>query len=149
MNAQAWKFADTLIWKWSNSCSFASDMATAHRLIDEVMTQIENMEWSSKEKFAINMALEEALVNAVQHGNNSDPNKNVHFTCNLNDNLLYVKIEDEGPGFDPDAIPDPTDEEHILDNHGRGVLLIRSFVTNVRWNDKGNLIEFEKERAVG
>ncbi|MDR1483376.1 MAG: ATP-binding protein [Planctomycetaceae bacterium] len=148
MNALAWKFTDNQTWKWSNSCSFASDMTTAHKLIDQAMEQLETTEWSSKEKFAINMALEEALVNAVQHGNDSDPNKNVHFVCRLNDNLIYVRIEDEGPGFDPDAIPDPTDAEHILDNHGRGVLLIKSFVTRVRWNEKGCVIEFEKERIV-
>jgi serine/threonine-protein kinase RsbW len=148
MNAHAWKFADVLAWKWSNSCSFASDMATAHKLIDQAMEQLETTEWSSKEKFAINMALEEALVNAVQHGNDSDSNKKVHFVCSLNGDLIYVRIEDEGPGFDPEAIPDPTDAEHILDNHGRGVLLIKNFVTRVRWNDKGNVIEFEKERVV-
>jgi serine/threonine-protein kinase RsbW len=123
-------------------------MATAHKLIDQVMEQLELYEWSNKEKFAINMALEEALVNAVQHGNDSDPNKNVHFTCNLNDDLISVRIEDEGPGFDPDAIPDPTDEEHIMTAHGRGVLLIKNFVTRTKWNEKGNVIEFEKERAV-
>ncbi|MDR1479164.1 MAG: ATP-binding protein [Planctomycetaceae bacterium] len=140
MNAQTWK--------WSNTCSFASDMATAHKLIDQVMDQLEATEWSSKEKFAINMALEEALVNAIQHGNDSDPNKQVHFACNLNDNLIAVRIEDEGPGFDPDEVPDPTDEEHIMIAHGRGVLLIKNFVTRAEWNEKGNIIEFEKERAV-
>ncbi|MDR2643563.1 MAG: ATP-binding protein [Planctomycetaceae bacterium] len=135
-------------WKWSNSSSFASDMKTAHELIDLVMEKLESSPWSDKEKFAINMALEEAMVNAIQHGNDSDPNKKVHFVCNLNDNLIFVKIADEGPGFDPEALPDPTDEDHILDNHGRGVLLIKNFVTRVKWNDKGNVIEFEKERAV-
>ncbi|MDR1052679.1 MAG: ATP-binding protein [Planctomycetaceae bacterium] len=140
MNAQTWK--------WSNACSFASDMAIAHELIKQVMEQIETAEWSTKEKFAIEMALEEALANAVEHGNEKDPNKKVHFACNLNDDLISVRIEDEGPGFDPDAVPDPTDIEHIMDATGRGVLLIRNFVTRAKWNEKGNIIEFEKERSV-
>jgi serine/threonine-protein kinase RsbW len=123
-------------------------MNFAHKLIDQVMEQLESSEWSAKEKFHINMALEEALVNAVQHGNDSDPNKNVHFSCNLNDDLISVRIEDEGPGFDPDAIPDPTDAEHIMVASGRGVLLIKSFVTRAKWNEKGNVLEFEKERAI-
>ncbi|MDR2169642.1 MAG: ATP-binding protein [Planctomycetaceae bacterium] len=134
-------------WVWSNNCSFASDMDMAHKLIDQVMEQLEKSTWSTKEKFAIQMALEESLVNAVKHGNDSDPNKNVHFTCNLNDSLIYVRIEDEGPGFDPNEVPDPTDPEHIMVASGRGVLLIKSFVTKVWWNEKGNVIEFEKEKA--
>ncbi|MDR1289735.1 MAG: ATP-binding protein [Planctomycetaceae bacterium] len=140
MNAQTWK--------WSNTCSFASDMAIAHKLIGQVMEQLETAEWSTKEKFAIEMVLEEALVNAVEHGNKFDPDKKVHFVCNLNDNLISVRIEDEGPGFDPDEVPDPTDAEHIMEATGRGVLLIRSYATRVKWNEKGTVLEFEKERSV-
>jgi serine/threonine-protein kinase RsbW len=123
-------------------------MAIAHKLIGQVMEQLETAEWSTKEKFAIEMVLEEALVNAVEHGNKFDPDKKVHFVCNLNDNLISVRIEDEGPGFDPDEVPDPTDAEHIMEATGRGVLLIRSYATRVKWNEKGTVLEFEKERSV-
>lgn len=134
-------------WKWSHECSFASDMKTAHELIDLVMGKLSAGDWTTKETFAINLALEEALVNAVQHGNKSDLSKTVHFACRLSNNHVCFRIEDEGEGFDPNAVPDPTDEEHIMVASGRGVLLIRSFVSNVRWNEKGNVLEFEKEHV--
>lgn len=133
-------------WNWSKECSIPSDMNAAHHLIEQVMEQLQKTDWSSKEQFAINLALEEALVNAIQHGNHSSPDKQVHFNCRLSKEKFYVRIEDEGEGFDPEAVPDPTDEEHIMVASGRGVLLIRSFVSRVRWNDRGNVLEFEKER---
>jgi serine/threonine-protein kinase RsbW len=136
-----------LSWAWSVEGSFPSDMKWAHDLIEQVMEQIRSNSWSNRDEFAVNMALEESLVNAVQHGNNSDPKKNVHFNCRLNSCLFYARIEDEGEGFDLDAIPDPTDPEHITIASGRGVLLIKSFVTNVRWNKKGNVLEFEKRTS--
>ena len=134
-------------WGWSHECSFPSSMENAHSLIDSVMGELQASEWTSKEQFAINLALEEALVNAVQHGNGSDPSKNVHFSCCLTNSLAKFRIEDEGNGFNPDAVPDPTDDEHILIASGRGVLLIKGFVSRVWWNAKGNVLEFEKDRA--
>jgi serine/threonine-protein kinase RsbW len=137
---------DSQSWTWSKECSFPSDTKFAHGLIEQVMEQVRSHGWTNRNEFAVNMALEEALINAVQHGNNSDPAKQVHFICRLNGQRIYVRIEDEGSGFDPDAVSDPTDTEHIMVASGRGVLLIKSFVTQVRWNEKGNVLEFEKER---
>jgi serine/threonine-protein kinase RsbW len=138
--------SDAQLWKWSKDCSFPSDMNIAHDLIEQVMEQVRLSGWSNKEEFAVNMALEEALINAIQHGNDSDPEKQVHFSCRLNDRRIYVRVEDNGSGFNPNAVPDPTDPEHIMIASGRGVLLIKSFVSHVQWNDAGNIIEFEKVR---
>ncbi|MDR3199532.1 MAG: ATP-binding protein [Planctomycetaceae bacterium] len=138
--------SDARLWSWSKDCSFPSDMKIAHDLIEEVMEQVKLGGWSNKDEFAVNMALEEALVNAIQHGNGSDPAKRVHFSCRLNSQRIYIRIEDEGSGFDPNAIPDPTDPEHLLVTSGRGVFLIKSFVSRVKWNESGNVLEFEKDR---
>ncbi|MDR1270362.1 MAG: ATP-binding protein [Planctomycetaceae bacterium] len=137
--------SDAQLWNWSKDCSFPSDMNIAHGLIEQVMEQVKLIGWSNKEEFAVNMALEEALVNAIQHGNDSDPAKQVRFSCRLNDQRIYVRIEDEGSGFNPNTIPDPTDPEHIMIASGRGVLLIKNFVSRIQWNEKGNVLEFEKE----
>lgn len=138
---------NSLPWLWSKECSVPSNMDAAHGLIDEVTKQAENSGWNGKEVFAINLALEEALVNAIQHGNRQDPNKYVHFICRLNNEKIYVRIEDEGDGFNPAALPDPTDAEHLMVASGRGCLLIKGFASRVRWNEKGNVIEFEKDKA--
>ncbi len=122
-------------------------MDEAHALIMEVMAKLEGSAWDAKELFSINLSLEEALVNAVNHGNKADKTRNVLFACRLGDDHVYFRVEDEGEGFDPDSLPDPTDPENIMVASGRGVYLIRNFASRVRWNDKGNVIEFEKDRG--
>jgi serine/threonine-protein kinase RsbW len=122
-------------------------MGTAHDLIGEVMEVVRNNQWSDKDVFAVELALEEALTNAVKHGNNSEPSKSVRFDCKLHENKIYARIEDEGSGFDPYSLADPREQENQMIESGRGVLLIKHFVTKVEWNDRGNVIEFEKERS--
>ncbi len=138
---------NTQAWNWSKECAFSSDMTEGHALIAEVMAKLDGTSWGTKDLFAVNLALEEALVNAVNHGNHADPAKKVTFACRLDDNRLYFRIEDEGDGFNPDALPDPTDPENIMVVSGRGVFLIRNFASRVWWNDKGNVLEFEKDRV--
>ena len=137
---------ESQMWTWKKECSFPSDMGTAHNLIGEVMAVVRTSQWNEQDSFAIELALEEALANAVQHGNDSDPSKTIRFDCKLNPNVVYVRIEDEGHGFKPQTLADPRDAENLMVESGRGVLLIKHFVTRVKWNERGNVIEFEKER---
>lgn len=134
-------------WTWTKECTFPSDMGTAHDLIGEVMERVRSEQWNDKDAFAIELALEESLVNAVNHGNDSDSSKIVRFDCKLNKNTIYVRVEDEGIGFDPNALADPREPANLLVESGRGVLLIKHFATKVEWNERGNVIEFEKNRS--
>ena len=136
-------------WTWTREHTFPSDMAAAHSLIGEVMTMVRSDQWSEKDLFALELVLEETLTNAVKHGNNSDPSKVVKFDCKLNQRKIYVRVEDEGTGFDVRALPDPREPENQLTVSGRGVLLITHFATKVEWNERGNVVEFEKERSDG
>jgi serine/threonine-protein kinase RsbW len=122
-------------------------MGTAHSLIEEVVGKVRADQWNDKDVFAIELALEETLMNAVKHGNDSDPSKVVRFDCKLSPKKVYVRVEDEGEGFDPHAVADPREPENQMVVSGRGVLLIQHFATKVEWNDRGNIIEFEKERS--
>jgi serine/threonine-protein kinase RsbW len=122
-------------------------MGTAHGLIGEVMAVVRANQWNEKDLFALELVLEEVFTNAVKHGNNSDLSKNVRFDCKLNRNKVYVRVEDEGAGFDPHSIPDPREPENQMVASGRGVLLINHFATSVKWNERGNVSEFEKERS--
>jgi serine/threonine-protein kinase RsbW len=122
-------------------------MGTAHSLIGEVMAVVRPEQWNDKDLFALELALEETLTNAVKHGNDSDPTKMVRFDCKVNSNRVYVRVEDEGIGFNPDTLADPREPENQLVESGRGVLLIKHFATRVKWNDRGNVIEFEKDRS--
>ena len=136
-------------WTWTRECSFPSDMGTAHSLIGEVMGVVRANQWSEKDLFALELVLEESLTNAVKHGNNSDPSKSVRFDCKLSQNKVYVRIEDEGAGFDPKSLADPRTPDNQMAVSGRGVLLISHFATNVSWNERGNVVEFEKDRSDG
>ena len=138
---------ETPSWTWTREYTFPSDMGTAHSLIEEVMAEVRTHHWSEKDLFALELVLEETLTNAVKHGNGSDPSKEVRFDCKLFPNKIYVRIEDEGGGFDPDSLEDPREPANQQVASGRGVLLIRHFAANVKWNDRGNVIEFEKERT--
>ena len=134
-------------WTWTKECAFPSDMETAHNLIREVVWAVRSNQWEDKDIFAIELALEEAFANAVKHGNDSDPSKTVRFDCRLNKSKVYVRVEDEGIGFDPLSLADPRAPENQLVTSGRGVLLIKHFATSVKWNDRGNVLEFEKDRG--
>jgi len=134
-------------WTWTKELTFPSDMGVAHSLIEEVLGRVRTEQWSEKDLFALELILEEALTNSVKHGNNSDSSKYVRFDCKVNPNTVYVRVEDEGAGFDPDSLADPREPENQMAASGRGVLLIKHFATRVTWNARGNIIEFEKDRS--
>ena len=90
--------------------------------------------------FAIRLALEEAISNAFRHGHKDIGDAPVKVEWTVSPGSIEMVIEDSGPGFDPDAIPDPTEDEHIEKPAGRGVHLIRSFMTDVTYEGKGNRV---------
>jgi len=113
------------------------------------MERVRTGQWNDKDLFAIELALEETLTNAIKHGNDSDASKKVRFDCKLSHDRIYVRIEDEGAGFNPDTLADPREPKNQMVESGRGVLLIKHFATRVQWSGRGNVIEFEKDRSGG
>ena len=97
-------------------------------------------------RFAIRLALEEAVVNAFRHGNRSDPSKLVRFRSRIDESSASFEVEDEGPGFDPAAVPDPTTDENLEIPSGRGVMLIRAYMTEVEYVPPGNLLRMTYRR---
>jgi serine/threonine-protein kinase RsbW len=67
--------------------------------------------------------------------------------CKSTPEKIWIKVSDEGPGFDPDAVPDCTDEEHIDSPNGRGIMLMRNFMSHVEYNECGNVVTMEKLRS--
>ena len=134
-------------WKWKLERTFPSDAAPGHEAIAELLSQLEAAGWPTRDVYGIHLALEEALVNAIRHGNRSDPSKDVGLRLYLPDDSLRIEIEDEGAGFDPGKLPDPTEDEFLDRPNGRGVLLIRTFMTRVNYLGRGNLCVMEKEKT--
>lgn len=88
------------------------------------------------------LAIEEAVNNAIRHGNKMDESKNVHITFTGNRNGLKFTIEDEGAGFDFSDVPNPLEvDDNNTENIGKGIFLIRSLADKVLFNPKGNQIE--------
>lgn len=85
------------------------------------------------EVFRISMAVREAAVNAVLHGNSYDPAKRVTASFETSHDALVIRISDQGQGLDPDTLPDPLAPENLLRGSGRGIFLIRSFMDEVRF----------------
>jgi serine/threonine-protein kinase RsbW len=83
--------------------------------------------------FGIDMAVREAVTNAVLHGNQQDENKVVDITLKSSPDAVEISVHDQGPGFNPEAIPDPTAEENILKTSGRGIFFMRTFMDEVDW----------------
>ncbi len=81
----------------------------------------------------VSMAVREAMINAVLHGNNYDPAKRVNLTLEQNGKELIVTIIDEGRGFVPEEVPDPLAPENLLKESGRGIFLMRAFMDEVRF----------------
>jgi len=97
----------------------------------------------------IAMVAREACIYAILHGNKRDPAKKVQVNFELNDEALRISIADEGPGLDPDSIPDPLAPENILRSSGRGIFLMRAIMDEVHFHqlDPGTEIEMIKHRA--
>ena len=88
--------------------------------------------------FAIRLALEEALVNGFRHGNKGDPTKSVTVRCAIDAQGAEIEVTDEGEGFDPGSVPDPTAEENIEIPSGRGIMLMRAYMSEVEYLPPGN-----------
>ena len=83
--------------------------------------------------FGIDMAVREAVTNAVIHGNRQDENKTVDVTLRSSSEAVEISVHDQGPGFNPEDVPDPTAAENILKASGRGIFFMRNFMDEVDW----------------
>ena len=117
--------------------TIASDYAAVRVVQDRIMAEVERCGFDAQGQFAIKLALEEGLINAIKHGNKLDPAKRVHVEWSCTPAELDVQIEDEGAGFERVDVPDPTLEENIEKCSGRGILLIEAYMTSVGWSHGG------------
>jgi serine/threonine-protein kinase RsbW len=98
----------------------------------------------------VSVAVRESLVNAIRHGNKMDESKRVQVDFVLHPDRLEIGVLDQGEGFDPDSLPDPTAEENILKTSGRGIFFMRSFMDEVRYAFPprgGTLVTMVKRRS--
>ena len=105
-------------------------VATAAAAVAEFLSRSGISEDSA---FGIDMAVREAVTNAVLHGNRQDDNKTVDVTLKSSPDAVEISVHDQGVGFNPEDVPDPTAEENILKASGRGIFFMRNFMDEVSW----------------
>ncbi len=126
--------------------SIPSETTAGQEIQERIITMLESFDFSARDVFGMRLALEEALVNAMKHGNKMAPDKSVRVLCNVSSEKVYVEIEDEGEGFVLEQVPDPTEDENLEKPSGRGIMLMQAFLTVVEYNDRGNCVVLEKLR---
>jgi len=94
--------------------------------------------------FAVRLALEEAVINAIKHGNELDPTKKVRLDFIVEEDKVTLKVTDEGKGFNPNEVPDPWSDEGLAAESGRGLALMRAYMDDVQYNEKGNVVTMIK-----
>ena len=91
-------------------------------------------------KLNLRVGLSEALANAMLYGNDQDPNKRVKVEVAVQDSVITARVTDEGSGFDPCGVPDPTCGANLRRSQGRGIFLMRKLLDEVHFNDRGNSV---------
>lgn len=134
-------------WTWSKEHHFQTDTSTAKQVLDELLNQLRVAEWGEQDVFGVHLAVEEALMNAIKHGNHLDSSKRVDVITRVSPEKMRIEIEDEGSGFNPAEVPDPTDDDNLELPSGRGLMLMRSFMSKVEFNERGNRVIMEKEKS--
>ena len=123
---------------------FPSQMSEGRRVEEKILSQCRKHGYGQRDLFALKLALEEAICNAIRHGNKSTAGKHVRVKYRITNERVDVMVEDEGGGFDPAALPDPTADQNLQRTCGRGVLLMRAYMNNVVFNPAGNSVTLTK-----
>jgi len=114
-----------------------TDLEIVQREIAEALAHNTYTEFA---QFAIRLCMEEAIVNAFRHGNRGAPGKVVEFRCDINHERAEFEVRDEGEGFDPSGVPDPTADENLEIPSGRGLMLMRAYMSEVEHVPPGNAL---------
>lgn len=121
-----------------------SDAAQSRKVQDQIIGLVEDAGFEGQTLFSIKLALEEAMINAIKHGNKNDRGKKVHIEASVDPAKTQISIEDQGPGFNRSSVPDPTLEENLCKCSGRGILLMESYMSSVKYSKNGRKVTMIK-----
>ena len=122
-----------------------STLALMHIVLEYLLRRVEKLGVCKPEKTNLFVALDEAFVNAIKHGNKYDASKLIRVSADLSPLEAKFVVEDEGEGFDVNNIPDPLDPQNLFKTSGRGVLFIYNIMDEVVYNDRGNRLTMVKK----
>ena len=122
--------------------SLPSEVGSISPFVDRLMLLIRKCVPDGESE--VEIALREALANAIIHGNHENPRKHVHVRFRCNPDEVSIAVKDEGRGFDINEMPDPTAPENIGSGHGRGIYLMKAFMDEVRFDEGGVVVHMRK-----
>jgi len=105
---------------------------------EHVLDLMRSSGYNDHDLFSVRVAFEEALANALLHGHQGDKEKTIDLAWSVSNMIVSIEITDQGRGYDPESIPDPTANENLTLPSGRGLAMIQAFMSEVHLNDKGN-----------
>ncbi len=112
----------------------------------EILSSMASLEYSEHDVFSVRIALEEALANALLHGHQGESEHPIEVAWRVNTAKVEITITDQGRGYNPETIPDPTAEENLTLPSGRGLAMMRAFMDHVDVNSQGNVVSMYRER---
>lgn len=134
------------IWRYDATLHSLAEVRTVVNAVADAMLAAE---CSRGDIFGMRLALDEAICNAIKHGNRNDPGKKVQVRCHITRDLVRMEVEDEGEGFDPHQVPDPLEPNNLERPCGRGLLLMRRYAAGVHFNERGNCVTLTHSRSAG
>ena len=134
-------------WSWTSEKKLQSRKDAHVPHLREILCELEKLGWNGRDHFGIELTLEESLSNAIRHGNKYDESKIVLVECKASAERFWLRITDEGSGFQPEKVPDCTADENLECPGGRGLALMKAYMTSVEYNDRGNCVTMEKTRT--
>ena len=126
--------------------SLPSEVSAISPFVDKLMLLFRKCGCVPQSDSDVEIALREALANAIIHGNHENPRKHVHVRCRCNPDELSIAVKDEGRGFDIEKMADPTVPESIGSVHGRGIYLMKALMDEIRFRRRWSCRSYAKER---
>ena len=123
-----------------------NDRDEIERIQQHILEALARYGYDDAACFAVRTAIEEAVSNAIHHGNGNDPRRKVTIEYAADEASIEIEIEDEGAGFDPDSVPDPTRPENVDIPSGRGIMLMRVYMSEVEFTAAGNRVRMRYEK---
>ena len=117
-----------------------STPSTIVGVYERILSELKANHFSQEDIFAVHLALQEAFLNALKHGNKMNASKDIKIDYLLGSDRIEISMMDEGNGFDPDSVPDPRLGKNLYKTEGRGLLLMRSYMDVVKFNELGNCV---------
>lgn len=134
----------------NTAVDLVNDRSQIDAVRDHIVESVQRLGYPPASAFAIRLAFEEAVSNAFRHGHRSlPPATPVNVSFSIGPDRVEIAVHDRGPGFDPRAIPDPTSESNIELPSGRGIMLIRAYMSQVDFNAAGNQVRMVYRRPAG